>query len=357
MKSKKRFLRAFGVWFAVSAVFYFIAACIFPVDETNTLILPDWYFVCMGGIPILSSVLVIKFVPSNFSDKASQEGPSELLKAEAIPIKVPLSKKKRELLAQDLLSDASLRMNLANKSEFLDSFLEEYDKLLEDFRMLLYLEGKVSFKSSLPSQDYIRLKLEFQWHLRDAIEREYDRIVQSAKGEYRNNHSRVKAMCQLFLEDLELHSCRFDEETTAFSRNILQKLYSQCHVDFPADSHTKAPPSIQTEDFDRMDGHQFEYFCADVLRSNGFINVEVTPGSGDQGVDILAEKDDIRYAIQCKCYSSDLGNKPVQEVNTGKAVYRCQVGAVITNRHFTQGAKDAAAATGVLLWDRTSFSP
>ena len=101
-----------------------------------------------------------------------------------------------------------------------------------------------------------------------------------------------------------------------------------------------------------MEGHEFERFTADLLRRLGYQNVEVTRGSGDQGVDVLAEKEGVRYAIQCKCYSSDLGNKPVQEVNTGKVIYHCHVGVVITNRHFTAGAREAAAATGVLLWDR-----
>lgn len=105
---------------------------------------------------------------------------------------------------------------------------------------------------------------------------------------------------------------------------------------------------------DLMEGHDFEYWCADLLRKNGFCNVTVTQGSGDQGVDVLAQKDGIRYAIQCKCYSSDLGNKPIQEVSAGRQMpeYHCQVGAVMTNRHFTKGAKDLAAATGTLLWDR-----
>ena len=103
---------------------------------------------------------------------------------------------------------------------------------------------------------------------------------------------------------------------------------------------------------DRMEGHAFEFWCADVLRKNGFSDVEVTPGSGDQGVDILAKKSGIKYAIQCKCYSSNLGNEPVQEVNTGKTIYHCHVGAVMTNRYFTAGAKQAADATGVLLWNR-----
>lgn len=106
---------------------------------------------------------------------------------------------------------------------------------------------------------------------------------------------------------------------------------------------------------DKMGGHEFEYWCADLLRKNGFFGVKVTQGSGDQGVDILAQKDGIKYAIQCKCYSSDLGNKPVQEVNAGKTIYHCHVGAVMTNQFFTTGAKQAAEATGVLLWDRNKL--
>lgn len=103
---------------------------------------------------------------------------------------------------------------------------------------------------------------------------------------------------------------------------------------------------------DNMEGHDFEYWCADLLRGNGFTGVSVTRGSGDQGVDVLAEKDGQRYAIQCKRYSSKLGNTPIQEVYTGKAIYNCQIAVVMTNNYFTSGAIEAARATGVLLWDR-----
>lgn len=106
------------------------------------------------------------------------------------------------------------------------------------------------------------------------------------------------------------------------------------------------------ESVDGMEGHDFEYWCAELLKKTGFVNVEVTPGSGDQGVDILAQKDGIKYAIQCKCYSKDLGNTPIQEVEAGRIYYGCHVGVVMTNRHFTQGAKDLAQKTGTLLWDR-----
>ena len=103
---------------------------------------------------------------------------------------------------------------------------------------------------------------------------------------------------------------------------------------------------------DLMEGHQFEHWCAELLGELGFRNIEVTPASGDHGVDIIAFKDDIKYAIQCKRYTSDLGNKPIQEVYAGKSIYHCHIGAVITNRFFTTGAIQLAEATGTLLWDR-----
>ncbi len=112
----------------------------------------------------------------------------------------------------------------------------------------------------------------------------------------------------------------------------------------------------ELEGIDQMEGHAFEYWCACLLEDMGFEKVTVTPGSGDQGVDITAEKDEVRFAFQCKCYHTDLGNTPVQEVYTGKAIYRCHVGVVMTNSYYTKSAIAAAEATGILLWDRDKIA-
>ena len=83
--------------------------------------------------------------------------------------------------------------------------------------------------------------------------------------------------------------------------------------------------------------------------------MKVTPGSGDQGVDVIAMKDGKKYAIQRKRYSQKLGNKSVQEVHAGKTIYRCSIAVVITNNYFTDGGKEAARALGVELWDRDTL--
>lgn len=103
---------------------------------------------------------------------------------------------------------------------------------------------------------------------------------------------------------------------------------------------------------DEMEGHDFEYYCADLLKANGFLEVEVTKGSGDFGADILAEKDGITYAVQCKCYDKPIGVKAVQEVYSGRDYYDRMVGVVMTNQYFTQPAVELARKLNIMLWDR-----
>lgn len=112
------------------------------------------------------------------------------------------------------------------------------------------------------------------------------------------------------------------------------------------------PRSTTMSRIDKMDGHDFEHFTAELLKKLGYERVEVTPSSGDQGVDVIAVKDGKKYAIQCKRYGQKLGNKPVQEVHAGKTIYGCSVAVVLTNNYFTEGGKEAARALGVELWDR-----
>lgn len=102
---------------------------------------------------------------------------------------------------------------------------------------------------------------------------------------------------------------------------------------------------------EEMEGHEFEYFCAELLERKGFVDVEVTKGSGDYGVDILAEKEGVTYAIQCKRYTMPVGVKAVQEAYAGRDYYDRMVGVVLTNQYFTTPAVEAAKKLKILLWD------
>lgn len=110
--------------------------------------------------------------------------------------------------------------------------------------------------------------------------------------------------------------------------------------------------NCDVQELDEIEGHDFEYFCADLLKKRGFVDVTVTKGSGDYGVDVLAEKDGVTYGIQCKAYATPVGVKAVQEAYAGKEYYDRMVGAVLTNQYFTKPAVEAAKKLKILLWDR-----
>ena len=88
------------------------------------------------------------------------------------------------------------------------------------------------------------------------------------------------------------------------------------------------------------------------MTSCGFREVIVTKGSGDFGIDILAEKDGITYGVQCKCYTAPVGVAAIMQAYAGRDYYDRMVGAVMTNQYFTQPAVEAAKKLNILLWDR-----
>lgn len=109
---------------------------------------------------------------------------------------------------------------------------------------------------------------------------------------------------------------------------------------------------MRVSDLDCMEGHQFETYCADVLKKSGFYDVHVTPATNDYGIDIVAKKSGTSYAIQCKCYSKPVGVKAVQEAYAGKSYYNCDKAVVLTNNYFTKQANAMARKNHVELWDR-----
>jgi len=99
---------------------------------------------------------------------------------------------------------------------------------------------------------------------------------------------------------------------------------------------------------DDMDGIEYEVFCKGILEKHGW-KVTLTKKTGDQGVDLIAEKNSIKIALQCKKYNRPVGNKAVQEVYTGKQFYDLKYGGVVSNRSFTDSAKKLASKNGIKL--------
>ena len=115
--------------------------------------------------------------------------------------------------------------------------------------------------------------------------------------------------------------------------------------------YTFMQKSYPNTEYPPENGAEFEEYCASILSKNDFEQIEVTRSSGDQGIDIIAYSQGVKYGIQCKFYSKPVGNKAVQEAFAGKQFYKCHVVIVLTNNKFTKSAIELADSLGVVLWD------
>lgn len=95
-------------------------------------------------------------------------------------------------------------------------------------------------------------------------------------------------------------------------------------------------------------GIDFERDCARLLDAGGFA-VRTTPASGDFGADLIAEKDDLRYAIQCKDTSKPVGVKAVQEAIGARRHYSVDYAVVCASAGFTEAAIELASSNQVVL--------
>lgn len=97
-----------------------------------------------------------------------------------------------------------------------------------------------------------------------------------------------------------------------------------------------------------FDGHSFERWVTEALVGYGW-QAELTAAGRDQGIDVTASRNGKKVGLQCKLYSSSVGNKAIQEAHAGKVYYGLDAAAVITNSSYTSSARDLAAMTGVKL--------
>lgn len=269
-----------------------------------------------------------------------------------------------------LVNEAEEHLQVLTSANSMKDFVHAWKSLQRISDEVALCNGKMKIKGvdfNEIKNDTSGIEPNFQEYIRNTIERQKKTMLYDILIEFKDSKELKEHAYWDFMQDLDSVHESFSEETKDFADSASIEVYKATGLSFEphspySDKHENesyssirvAKGSIEHElhMIDHMEGHDFENYCAELLKKNGFANVHVTRGSGDQGVDILAENGGVRYAIQCKCYTSDLGNKPIQEVHAGKTIYNCHVGAVLTNRYFTPGAIKAAESTNTLLWDR-----
>jgi len=218
-------------------------------------------------------------------------------------------------------------------------FFERLDFLIEQATALASAQAAGHVKLNIDIAKYLPTEIEINELISEFINRAYAKMLEGCENLKMESAKTKRAIS--FFETLSLYADKVNTNNAVLINEL-------------RGNHGLGEEGVEglAKHYDSMSGHEFERFCVDLLLQNGFAKAEGTSGSGDHGVDILAEKDGITYAIQCKRQSSNVGNKAVQEVYSGRTFYGMNVGAVLTNQYFTPAAKEAAERTGVILWDK-----
>jgi restriction system protein len=104
-----------------------------------------------------------------------------------------------------------------------------------------------------------------------------------------------------------------------------------------------------------MNGVEFENYLKRLLKSRGY-SVNMTGGSGDLGVDLIASRGSECVAIQVKRYSGAVTRRAISDAVAGMQHSRCNRAMVVTNSHFTTGARTLAHSTNCTLVDRNTLA-
>lgn len=115
--------------------------------------------------------------------------------------------------------------------------------------------------------------------------------------------------------------------------------------------------SIDLQEIDAMSGHAFEHYVGQLLSQQGY-QTEVTRGSGDNGVDIIAKMNGTRWAIQCKRQASNISRNAISDAvaATKSTLFNCSRAMVVTNSYFSKAAISYAHSTNCVLVDRDTLA-
>jgi restriction system protein len=105
--------------------------------------------------------------------------------------------------------------------------------------------------------------------------------------------------------------------------------------------------SFELQEHNIISGEDYEKYVGQKIESCGW-KVSYTPRTGDQGVDLVASNsENFRIAIQCKFYKNPVGNKAVQEIDSGARHYEANMALLITSSALTKSAIQLATSNNV----------
>lgn len=225
-----------------------------------------------------------------------------------------------------------------NDCTALESLMKLNGALLESFLARNGYTGKLALKKSqlVYKDDYGDI-VEHDWIA------ELDRFII-------NRYERLNAFSRINVPNYLVEYCKENDCLYLIFQNSSPDFENLREgIDWEVEMYTiDNDIPIENDYYEDITPEKFEYLFSQHLNKLGW-EANTTKASGDQGADVVAEKNGLRLVAQCKLYSSPVGNSAVQEVFSAKEFYKADIAVVVTNNNFTKSAKQLAESTGVFL--------
>ncbi|MDO8594078.1 MAG: restriction endonuclease [bacterium] len=146
-----------------------------------------------------------------------------------------------------------------------------------------------------------------------------------------------------------------ENKVTSSEKDVLALL--RFYIEEKEEMVTRESIKVEPQLFSRLSGTDFENLLRRLFEAMGY-QVEQTGRSGDQGGDLIANKNGERILIQAKCYRDlSVGNSAVQQVVGAMKYYNCGKSMVITTSGvFTPEARSLAQVNDTELISKDRLS-
>ena len=161
------------------------------------------------------------------------------------------------------------------------------------------------------------------------------------------NHNEYHSLLIVFLKQL------YDWDITEryINRLINQYISKRKYQNFKDKINNPTINEVHDINIDNFSGYEFENFLVILYKKMGYM-VTHTKLTGDQGADLIIERNGEKNIIQAKCYEGSVGNKAVQEATAAVKFYQADGGIVVTNSTFTKSAIELANSNKIELIGR-----
>lgn len=171
------------------------------------------------------------------------------------------------------------------------------------------------------------------------IPKEIQRIENSIQNEFYRIEQKLKTLSQ---SRQNLFRTRFEEMINSYNLQVEERRIQERKV---VDLNKKVSALYE------LTPRDFEEYIAELFKTLGYDNVNLTPLSNDKGIDILMEKGSKRYAVQCKKFKGMVGSPAIQTFIGAMEHAQASHGFFVTTSTFSIEAEKMASEHPIELID------